>query len=116
MQEISTPPAAPQESMYAFVGRHAAGASTRALLALLLLPLAAGVTLLAVSVWLWPFAALGGAAATTALWGLLAHRAERHSNRITRLLQAVLTGLGTLLVLAAVIAVFFWALGPRWNL
>ncbi len=108
--------ALPQESIYAFVERRAAGASTRVLLVLLGSALLEALILVVISVWLWPLSALGGAAATVALWGLLAHRAEDHPGRAIALLQAALAGLGTLLVAAAALAIFFWLLGPRWVL
>lgn len=107
-----------QESLYAFVERHAAGASDRGLLALLLL---AGATVaLGIATGLeerWPLAALGGTLATIALWGLAAHAAnDARPHRMLALAQWLLVALGTLLAVVAAYGLLFWVLGPRWML
>jgi hypothetical protein len=110
-QELSS-----QESLYALITRAASQARTRTLLLLLVLAVVSPVLLLITAVEYWPMALFFGSLGTIALWGLLAHAPGRYSPTLVRGLQRALVALGSLLAFAAGFALFFWLLGPRWNL
>lgn len=107
------------ESLYAFITRQAAHASDRRLLVLLVAALA-GVTM-AILLPGWSLFALGvgafsGSFVTVALWGLVAHFADRHPSPLLRSVERVLAGVGIALACAAAAAFLLAMLGRPWTL
>jgi hypothetical protein len=105
----SDPPATP----YRLITGLAAGASNRQLWILLGSDLVAGTGILLAFPLLWPLAAAAGTFASISAWGLLAHHA---SSIAIRGVQVFLVVIGSLLAVAAMLALFFGILGPRWML
>ncbi len=105
------------ESLYAFITRQAAHATTRRLLLLLAAALAGVVA--AVLLPGWPLlalsiGALSGSLVTVALWGLTAHFAEHHPTAALLSVERVLAGVGIALACVAGAAFLLAILGQPW--
>jgi hypothetical protein len=109
-------PGAPSETIFAMVARLARAASNRQLATLLVITIIGGAVLLAVLPSLWQIAALAGALASIACWGMLAHRTKVLPSPVLTLVQRFLVVVSFALALVAAFAAWFVLLGPRWML
>jgi hypothetical protein len=115
---VRSDPANPDSpsTLYDLIAGLAAKASDRQLWALLGSSLLTGSGVLLGAPDLWPVAALAGTLGSIGTWGLLAHRERSHPSRGARVAQRLLVLLGSAFALAAMLALFFGILGPRWML
>lgn len=115
---VRSDPASPDSpsTLYDLIAGLAAEASDKQLWTLLGVSLLMGGGVLLGVPDLWPLAALGGSLGSIGAWGLLAHRERLHPSRSARVARRFLVLLGSAFALAAMLALFFGILGPRWML
>ena len=104
------------ESLPAFIGRHARSATSRQLLITLSAASAVVAAIILTGLQRWPLAALAGTVAFVALWGLTVHRPHPRHSRAMSALALLWIVIGSILALIAAFGLLFWVLGPRWNL
>jgi hypothetical protein len=104
------------ESLAAFIGRHARTATSRQLLTTLSAASAVAAAIILTGLQRWPLAALAGTVAVVALWGLTVHRPHPRHPRAMSALALLWIVLGSILAVIAAFGLLFWVLGPSWNL
>jgi len=104
------------ESLPAFIGRHARTATSRQLLVTFSAASAMVAAIVLTGLQRWPLAALAGTVAVVALWGLTVQRPHPRHPRVMSALALLWVVIGSALALVAAFGLLFWVLGPSWNL
>jgi hypothetical protein len=105
-------PATPGESVYDLLANFARTARPRLLAVGALLTVAGGLATVLFRLSGWPLAGLCGSALCVCLWGLLEQRLRHRAPRTVAAAEWILVATGTLLAVAAAMAIFLSILGP----